>query len=157
MKSSGEAYRNIRLCVDTFENGVMQGQYYFTALGNEGRRFASLVQFLIDAEQTLDTAGFPQSYTAKRSFTALAAGGSAEAGVERMPTGALATFEIRLLFRQHASWQGTISWQEGGQEISFRSVLELILLISSALQERTVAPANGSETNDLRKVSQKWT
>ena len=48
--------------------------------------------------------------------------------------GRLATFELKILFRQHASWQGTIVWKEGRQEQSFRSVLELVHLMDSALR-----------------------
>ena len=47
--------------------------------------------------------------------------------------GALASFSIRLLFRQNASWQGILTWIEGGQEQYFRSVLELVLLMDNAL------------------------
>ena len=33
------------------------------------------------------------------------------------------------------NWQGSVTWVEGKREQSFRSVLELILLIDSALRE----------------------
>ncbi|MCI9263720.1 MAG: hypothetical protein HFF06_04025 [Oscillospiraceae bacterium] len=48
-------------------------------------------------------------------------------------TGELATFDIRILFRQNSSWQGSVLWQEGDREESFRSVLELVLLMDSAM------------------------
>ena len=48
--------------------------------------------------------------------------------------GALATFQIQVIFRQHTSWQGMVVWQERHMEQSFRSVLELILLMDSALR-----------------------
>ena len=47
--------------------------------------------------------------------------------------GKKATFLIRILFRQHASWQGSVTWLEGGGEQTFRSVMELIHLMDSAL------------------------
>ena len=46
--------------------------------------------------------------------------------------GDVATFAVRVLFRQNASWQGSILWVEGDREESFRSVLELIFLLDSA-------------------------
>ena len=78
---------------------------------------------------------FPQSFAAARSFS-----GARRQRTEQRPegeahTGALATFAIRLIFRQNASWQGSITWLEGEVEQSFRSVLELILLMDSALME----------------------
>ena len=42
-------------------------------------------------------------------------------------------FLISIQYRQNASWQGALSWIEGGREENFRSVLELLLLIDSAL------------------------
>ena len=41
---------------------------------------------------------------------------------------------MRILFRQNASWQGSVTWLEGGRDESFRSVLELLLLMHSALE-----------------------
>lgn len=55
--------------------------------------------------------------------------------VEQSASGKLATFYVRILFRQNASWQGTVLWSEGGQEERFRSALELALLLDSALEQ----------------------
>lgn len=38
-------------------------------------------------------------------------------------------------FGKMPSWQGSVTWLEGGQEESFRSVLELLMLMNSALSE----------------------
>ena len=48
--------------------------------------------------------------------------------------GNAATFEMRILFRQHASWQGELLWLEKNTRQYFRSVLELITLLDSALR-----------------------
>ncbi|MBQ2819515.1 MAG: hypothetical protein IKM67_05230 [Clostridia bacterium] len=53
-----------------------------------------------------------------------------------MRKGRLATFSIRLMFRQNASWQGSVSWLEGSSEETFRSALELIFLMKSALDSK---------------------
>ena len=52
---------------------------------------------------------------------------------EKFRKGKLATFVVKVLFRQHTSWQGSITWLEEQSEQAFRSVLELILLMDSAL------------------------
>ncbi len=44
-----------------------------------------------------------------------------------------ATFVIRVKFRQHSSWQGEITWVDGQKKEYFRSALELIKLMDSAL------------------------
>lgn len=131
-KVGGERYRNIRLCVDSYDQGILVGRFYHPGMEDESHSFSSLAQFLVKMEQMLDEAKFPQSFTAKRSFAPI---------TERAPevvgsgaeTGICGTFVIRLLFRQHASWQGTVTWLEGSGEQTFRSVLELILLLDSAL------------------------
>ena len=46
-----------------------------------------------------------------------------------------ASFIVRVTSRQNATWQGSISWTERGVTKHFRSALELIKLIDSALDE----------------------
>ena len=48
--------------------------------------------------------------------------------------GKVATFVVTVLFRQSASWQGTVQWCEGKEKVPFRSVLELLHLMDSALE-----------------------
>ncbi|HBU12382.1 MAG TPA: hypothetical protein DEB31_06560 [Clostridiales bacterium] len=50
-----------------------------------------------------------------------------------------ATFLIQILNRQHATWQGTVKWLENNQEIPFRSELELIRLMDSAMESESPA------------------
>ena len=48
----------------------------------------------------------------------------------------IATFELEIIFRQNASWQGNIVYAEKGLSSSFRSVLELLSLMDSVLVEK---------------------
>ena len=48
-------------------------------------------------------------------------------------SGALVFF-VRGRFRQHSSWQGDVAWRNGGRKTQFRSVLELLHLLQSALE-----------------------
>lgn len=127
----GEEYRTTTICVDSYTNGVMCGCFYNPCLKG-GKEFQSTTQFLLEMEQALDTMDFPRSFTATRKF----ATPSKQSGKEQelsCRTGQTATFAVRILFRQNASWQGSVTWLEGKREQSFRSVLELLLLIDSAL------------------------
>lgn len=45
------------------------------------------------------------------------------------------TFVIRVKDCQHHTWQGTILWANNQKEVAFRSVLEMIKLMDSALGE----------------------
>ena len=137
----GELYRSIRLCVDSYDHGVMTGRFFHPSLKDGSCDFHSLVQLLLQIEQLLDSINYPQAYTAKRTFAPTSdlhlSGG--DPGQSR--TGRKATFLIKLMFRQHASWQGSVTWVEGKGEQTFRSVLELVLLMDSALGGCLESPA----------------
>lgn len=45
------------------------------------------------------------------------------------------TFVVRVKYRENATWQGHVTWAEKNQTCSFRSVLELLKLIDSALDK----------------------
>lgn len=128
-----EECRTKLICVDSYENGVMTGRLYDTNYEDEGTSFQSLVQLLIEMEQRLNAMNFPQSFTEIRSFAPLPKFRVWDAAENKRSQGRLATFAIKVLFRQHTSWQGTITWLEAQSEQTFRSVLELILLLHSAL------------------------
>lgn len=121
----------ITICVDEYIDGVMRGRFYHRSLEG-GRTFHSIVQFLLETERMLDAAESPKAYAARRLF-ADPLTQPAESSDELCQTGKLATFAVRVIFRQNAGWQGSVTWLEGGQEQSFRSVLELLLLLDSAL------------------------
>lgn len=128
----GNEYRTTIVCIDTYESGVPTGRFYNPACP-EGKSFRSLSQFLTQMEDMLDAMQLPQSFTALRSFTAPATDPSVSAS-QMSHEGKLGTFAVRVLFRQNASWQGSITWLEGKREERFRSVLELVLLMDSALR-----------------------
>lgn len=132
-KAWSNEYRATTVCVDSYENGTITGRLYNPYL-ESGRSFSNLMQFLLEMEQTLDTMAFPQSFTAARSFvpTLRKAPGLPESDIL---TGETATFAVKVIFRQNASWQGSVIWLEGGREQSFRSALELVFLMENALTQ----------------------
>lgn len=139
----GNEYRTTMVCIDSYENGILAGRFYNPYL-KDGETFQSLTQFLIKMEQTLDTMNLPQSFTAVRAFASPPNRNSASPPASELLEGTLATFAVRIMFRQNASWQGSITWLEGEMEQSFRSVLELVLLMDSALGAIKKDSKNGS-------------
>lgn len=116
------------ICVDSYDNSILQGRVH--SLPDQQMAFCSLSQLLIQMEHRLEHSCQRKEpyhrFCAEPYFPGAAA-----------PTwqkGKLATFRLRILFQQHTSWQGTLQWLEGAQEESFRSVLELVILLDSALQ-----------------------
>jgi len=132
-KAWSEEYRTILICVDSYHHGTLQGHFYNPLL-NESQSFQSLSQFITKMEQTLDGMEFPKAYTVTRTFSPPPERPPGPPGTVYQE-GTLATFAIRILFRQNASWQGAITWLDKNQTQSFRSVLELILLFDSALTQ----------------------
>ena len=130
---SGESNRLFRLCVDSYEEGVPEGRLFHPNLENGGFRFRSLTQLVLKIEELLDGMNYPQSFTAKRTFAPAPVMPPGMDTLGREQFGARGTFLLRVIFRQHTTWQGTMTWLEGRGEQNFRSVLELILLMNSAL------------------------
>jgi len=131
----GEAYRTTQVCIDSYEHGVPVGCFYNLGQEDEVHSFNSLSQMLVGMEHMLDSIRYPQAFTAKRSFAALPELRPGGQPGQKAREGQLATFVIRILFRQHTSWQGSVTWVETKGEQTFRSVLELILLMDSALND----------------------
>ena len=128
----GELDRIIMVYVDSYENGVPSGRFHITS-DSEMQTFSSLSKLLIAINDKLDRENFPQSFAALRKFYAPLKPSDASKGALEQNRGSAATFSIRILFRQNASWQGSVKWLEGNQEVYFRSVLELIGLVDQAL------------------------
>jgi len=129
----GDAYRTTVICVDSYHEGVMAGRFYNVGQEDEEISFQSLTQLLVGMEHQLNATNCPQSFTAVRSF-APAVETKLESITEvKRRRGLLGTFFVKVLFRQHTSWQGSVVWMEQHGEQPFRSVLELILLMDSAL------------------------
>lgn len=131
----GNEFRTTVICVDGYENKALSGRFY-NPYCEEGESFASLTQMLLKIDDMLNEMRLPQSFTAVRTFAPGGGDLSRNAPAAAAHEGRLATFAVRILFRQNASWQGSVTWLEGGQEESFRSVLELIFLMDSALGGR---------------------
>ena len=125
--------RIITICVDDYEGGIPKGRVYHSTQGMSS--FQSLTQLLLKMEWILEELQEPQSYTAKRTFSSTVPADEEWDCIPRFRDGGKATFELKVLFRQHSSWQGVIVWKDRQHEQSFRSVLELVFLLDSALRD----------------------
>lgn len=125
--------RKMTICVDDYDNGILRGRFYNAY--HDVSTFESLSQFLIKMEMLLEESQIPQAYTAHRTFSAILRPDDETSGSAQTRKGAKATFELQILFRQHSSWQGVIIWKDRNSEQSFRSVLELVVLMDSALRD----------------------
>jgi len=118
--------------VDSYENNVLAGCFYNPNMP-EVQAFHSTMDLLKQVEILLNEIRLPQSFSANRVFRRPAMISAQNVSAATPKSGKLGTFALRIMFRQNASWQGAVTWLEGKREESFRSVLELLLLIDSAL------------------------
>lgn len=123
----------VALRVTSYRERCLKGILSGALLEGE-QSFRSTIEFLRLLEGMMDQARFPQRNEEARVFQGAlqpAGGESRTAGEERPPV--IASFQISVIFRQNATWQGTLFWADRGVEAHFRSVLELLNLIDSAL------------------------
>ena len=145
-----DASRTVRICVDSYTQGNPRGCFFNYGQEDEIFEFRSLTQMIVGIEDELDSANFPQSFNAVRSFFDVQREGVKATEESKIRTGSRATFVVKILFRQHTSWQGTITWIGKKVEQPFRSVLELILLMDSAL---TTEMPRKNALGTTRKIS----
>lgn len=128
----GEMNRTVMIYVDSYENDVPEGRFRIAA-NEEIQTFHSFTQLLKKVSAELDSEKYPQAFDRIRQFhDPREVTGPEEENTDTRP-GNAATFAVKILFRQNASWQGSVRWSEGGQEESFRSVFELMMLMDNAL------------------------
>ena len=130
----GNEYRTTQVCVDDRQDGRFSGRLY-NPYWEGGVPFSSVMEFLTRMEELLDQMQFPQSFAAVRSFQPAPRPAEESPPEPGAQEGKLGTFVVRVIFRQNASWQGSVSWLEGRRDESFRSVLELLMLLNSALEQ----------------------
>ena len=130
----------IRICVDAVGSGTFRGRLYHRYAPTP-ILFAGAEQLLLAAESLFDPWNYPQPGLLARSFSPRPAK-RGNTRMDRQPierlsehAGGRATFTVQVTYRQNATWQGTVTWLEEGKQSHFRSALELIKLMDSALEE----------------------
>lgn len=143
------------ICVDSYENGSMQGRVTNPASDRQ-EKFNNVVSLLKILNDIYDNGEYPQATMKCRSFASKkveeeksrpepAAKPSKPVMNTLSQRGKLATYRLRIMFRQNASWQGTLTWVEKNKEESFRSALEMLMLIDSSFEAQAAAASGGNE------------
>lgn len=128
--------KTIFINVDSYENSVFKGTV-FSPFYRYSKPYESLVQLLLLMEQLLDELHLPETSDSLRSFENPCSPylyWKEEPHLKVDREGKLATFKVDVLFRKKSSWQGSVFWLNQEKQECFRSVLELIKLMDSALQ-----------------------
>ncbi len=134
-RMTANEYHSIMVCVDGYDQHILRGRLYNPFLQG-AMHFTGLMEFLLAVEHLLDEMNFPQPFAQVRSFRPQAKAREEIRRDNLEQRGERGTFVMKVIFRQNASWQGTVLWLEANREESFRSVLEFALLLNSALDEK---------------------
>lgn len=121
--------------IDSCDSGVLSGRFCCVQQGTSVG-FSCLAQLVLNIDRIMDELEGPQSFQKIRTMTSvylIDADTSQEVHPQR---GDLATFALHVVFRRNASWQGSVSWLEEDIEQNFRSVLELLTLVNSAVLQK---------------------
>ena len=138
LKVVPEDLRTSIIRVYRYDDKNLQGTFFSPHYGEE-IAFSNLTRLLLLMEDYMDEIDCPQASIKSRRFGGVHKPAErisiAEPVLPESDQEAIATFKVKVLFRQSASWQGTLSWCEGRTETSFRSALELVKLMDSALPQ----------------------
>lgn len=144
----------VALCIDSYTGERQEGRIYHQ-YADTPLCFASLMAAFLQMDAFYDAICFPFASVRPRSFFIDRKAAGAARKSRKMPKlpeykrkdvvvmeafedvikhrGEDATFIVRVQHRQHASWQGEVTWIDGQKKESFRSALELVRLIDGAL------------------------
>lgn len=130
----------IVLCVNDASGQQLDAKLYH-AYSRQPTEIYGMEQLLFEMESLFDAVDFPHSTTNDRNFREMKKPVNPKRKKEKVMTdkellskhGYQGTFIIRVQHRQHSSWQGRITWMDQNKTVYFRSVWELIKLVSNAL------------------------
>jgi hypothetical protein len=135
MSLINEADRYLTIAVDSYDNWEIKG-VIFQGESSHGTIFSGFTEMIMNMDHLFDSVGAP-----KQTFQMRCLSGSdpIDFKMQRMKRvdrmGKLKTIRICLRFRYHASWQGTMIWDDGNRTASFDSELQFIMITNAILQE----------------------
>ncbi|MCI2046093.1 MAG: hypothetical protein LKJ90_00035 [Faecalibacterium sp.] len=143
----------VAVCIDQAAGSSFAGRLYHQYT-RQPLHFAETDQLLMQMDDLFDWLNYPQRTMQERTFRKKSKEPEKDKGETSMAKkepeivnepaeqkGDIATFVIHVMYRQNATWQGSVLWAESGQTQNFRSALELIRLMDSAIEEDTASSA----------------
>lgn len=129
------------ICVDGSAKGEMAGRIYH-CYDEEPWPFASVIRLVGLMEELFDRTILPQASTQARTFDNTKQYNKKELGKIACSQditsyrGTKGTFIVYVKYRQNSTWQGEVEWIEENKIQQFASVLELLKLLSNALDSK---------------------
>jgi hypothetical protein len=123
------------ICIDSYEEKTFEGRLWYPRFNSE-QKFNNLMQLVEAVDSAVKATGYPDDYSQLRTFDVQkeSASSPGDGDTAFIPeNGRLATFRIKIIFLQNATWQGIVTWLERDTVENFRSMRELVYLMDSAL------------------------
>lgn len=132
----------ISICIDDRVDGDYKGRL-IEPYGAGTQLFFETADLLLQMDELYDRWNYPQKAMRSRSFirrteTVLPVNirkGDFHMNMKKVQEsrGKKGTFIVQVQYRQNATWQGQVVWAEENRKEYFRSALELLKLIDSAM------------------------
>lgn len=136
--------RYFSIAVDECDEINIKG-IMFHGSGSYGIYFSSLLEMILNMDRIYDETGCSKQTFQMRSFPGVELPVAVACPYkEAQRAGKLATFGIYVSYRYHASWQGTVFWNEGSFSESFESELQLMQLIEGIISGHYPEKQEGS-------------
>lgn len=134
MSGVSEVDRYLTIAVDSYDDWDIRG-VIFQGDSSLGVQFSSFAEMIINMDRLFDSVGAPKQTFQMRSLPGSSPSAFQMRSVKTAEKkGKLHTIHIYLRFRYHASWQGTMLWDDGKQKQLFESELQFILLADGVLR-----------------------
>ena len=125
-------YRKAVVCLDDYQSKIPQGRICYPGI-EQAICFEGVMELMQGMEYIQELMGIAKTGVEYRTFGTVDHAAQKMTPVEMNAKGKMATFLLHIVGRNSCSWQVTIYWMEAEKEENFRSVLELLWLLNSAL------------------------
>jgi hypothetical protein len=127
----------ITICIDEYQLDNVEGRIYTPI--ELSYEFKDTIGMLLQLDMILDRLEIPKATSEERSFFRKELKKKEHQVMTddtRNKNGSKGTFVVQIQYRQNATWQGLVTWAEKDRTLPFRSDLELLKIIDSALDEK---------------------
>lgn len=152
----------LNIGIDNREDGECSGRIWYL-YGDQPVIFSGTVDLLKKMDDFFDSLNYPQASTSSRSFhteNRIRKPEEKKEAVAQMAVqdllekkGEEATFIIHVKYRQNATWQGEVIWADKKKKKFFRSALELLKMIDSAMELGTIGTEESTESKEKGRSS----
>ncbi len=137
-----------KVFVTSYENQILKGTICNSYFQQE-QPFSDICELMVLLDKIYDSLSFPQKFMEYRRFHKPEKDQTTRQVITKtteeffsLEEEKIPTFLIHVQFRKDATWQGTVEWVEKSEMQEFRSALELIRLLSDAMDAGNEAEPN---------------